>query len=173
MLSTTNRHVPDDRIESVTFLLSCADTTDLKGNRYKIAISLNNAVLDKQFAALGDTPAYFSALLPLQLGNATTACPAHVDLTGQQVVVTGNDNGDPTQAVVSKVIAIVEFDASAAAFSKIPLVVKGFFRNVLSPVHFDIPTITGDVSPSVTVTDASGNSVPVNITNLATLTASE
>jgi hypothetical protein len=163
-----NRHIPDDHVESVTFYLSSADTSTLAGKRYKIAIPLTNAVLDEQFPALAETPAYFSALLPLQFGNATTAAPAGVDITAQQIVVTGSDANDPKQAVVAKVVAVVEFGSGVgASFTNIPLVVKGFFRNALAPVHFDIPAITGDVSPKVTVTDASGNSVPVNITALA------
>lgn len=147
-------HRTPNTIKSLTLKLSLAEgvvIADVQGKRYRLTVPLNGLVFDNHNAA----PAWFYALFPLELGNATTPVPAGLTLreigTHQRY---GSDDGAPRESIVSRLMFDLVIAGDAVTFEDIPLIAKGFPVATDAPASFTLPAFTATPDSPFVVADA-------------------
>lgn len=158
-----NTHRSTFQIKTVTFNLSLAegvDITALQGKKYRLTIPMNSLVFDNT----GGQPAWFYAVLPVQLGSGSTPVPAgiYVDDVGVHEFL-GSDEGDPRKSIVSRLVYEISFASDADTFDNLPLVVKGFAVATNAPASFSLPSFTPTVNAEVEVSDIGEDALPQGI----------
>ncbi len=155
-------HRTPNTIKSLTLRLSLAEgveIADLQNKRYRLTVPLNGLVFDNHAA----TPAWFYALFPPQLGNGAVPVPGGIRLVSHHLVMSGADNDDPRQAIVSRLVLDLEFADDAQTFTALPLVIKGTSTATNAPAAFSLPAFTPSVDAPFVVADANGGALAAGI----------